>query len=264
MSMLNQVKFWSDDLGVLVNTEYLFEFFPTKSHTMNQKLNAITRLAIYVVALLTIQSQSFEYIKYLIYVMIATYAIYYYKTQNVNGDNVSVFAPRNLVKAEEKSVTINKINQQDTVSNPSNLISQEKIIETIDNVDENCVKPSLDNPFMNVNYVDYLDNPNRNQACDITSPEVKKDANSKFMNNLFRDTSDLFETNNSQRQFYTMPSTTIPNKQDEFAKWLYLSPKTCKEDQDYCLRYEDLRQNRPVMMNPYENPTNTKRLEKQE
>jgi hypothetical protein len=26
-----------------------------------------------------------------------------------------------------------------------------------------------------------------------------------------------------------MPSTTIPNDQTAFAKWLYLSPPTCKE-----------------------------------
>ena len=26
-----------------------------------------------------------------------------------------------------------------------------------------------------------------------------------------------------------MPVTTIPNKQVEFAKWLYMGPRTCKE-----------------------------------
>ena len=34
----------------------------------------------------------------------------------------------------------------------------------------------------------------------------------------------------SSRQFYTNPSTTIPNDQEAFAKWLYYNPeKTCKE-----------------------------------
>jgi hypothetical protein len=75
-----------------------------------------------------------------------------------------------------------------------------------------------------------------------------------FGHNLFTDVDDLFGKMNSQRQFYTMPSTTIPNKQGEFAKWLYSNPKTCKEDQDYCLRYEDIRAKRPVMQNEDVNP----------
>ena len=46
---------------------------------------------------------------------------------------------------------------------------------------------------------------------------------------LFRDVNDLFGKNNSQRQFYTVPGNSIPNDQDTFAKWLYATPKTCKE-----------------------------------
>ena len=47
-----------------------------------------------------------------------------------------------------------------------------------------------------------------------------------------------------QRQFYTMPSTTIPNDQTGFAKFLYQLPTTCKEDSAQCLRYEDVRYSR--------------------
>jgi hypothetical protein len=65
----------------------------------------------------------------------------------------------------------------------------------------------------------------------------------------------------SQRNYFTMPWTTIPNKQDEFARWLYLSPKTCKEDQDNCLRYEDIRSKRFIMPNPHRNPVSSKKLE---
>ena len=61
--------------------------------------------------------------------------------------------------------------------------------------------------------------------------KVEKD----FNYNLYRDVSDLYNKNNSQRQYYTAPSTTIPNKQTEFAKWLYLAPPTCKEDTIRCV-----------------------------
>ena len=39
----------------------------------------------------------------------------------------------------------------------------------------------------------------------------------------------MFLRNNSQRQFVTNPSTTIPNDQSKFASRLYGTPKTCKE-----------------------------------
>ena len=77
--------------------------------------------------------------------------------------------------------------------------------------------------------------------------------------NLFKDVNDVFGKMNSQRQFYTMPNTKIPNAQDDFAKWLYANPKTCKEDQEFCLRYEDIRAKRPVFVDPTQNPVNTKR-----
>lgn len=243
MSLTKEIKFWGDDISVLF--ENVFEFFPTKSQTDTQKLNSITRLAMYIVALLSIQTQSLTYIKYFLYVLVATFVTHYLlKNKKISSNEIP-----QITQVDKEAAT--KLNR---VPNPHNL-------ETLENTNDKCESPTLDNPFMNVNYVDYLDNPNREEACDINNPDIKKDMNQKYMNNLYRDVNDLFEKNNSQRQFYTMPSTTIPNKQDEFAKWLYLSPKTCKEDQDYCLRYEDLRQKRPVLPNQYENPVNTKRLE---
>lgn len=119
---------------------------------------------------------------------------------------------------------------------------------------ENCTMPTLENPFMNVNYIDYLDNPNRPPACDPNDPEIKKDIDDNFYNNLFRNVDDLWGKMNSQRQFYTMPSTTIPNDREAFANWCYKSGPTCKENGAACLKYEDLRAKRPVYPNPFQNP----------
>ena len=40
----------------------------------------------------------------------------------------------------------------------------------------------------------------------------------------------VFGKNNSQREFYTAPVTTIPNNQGDFADWCYKTGKTCKEN----------------------------------
>lgn len=55
---------------------------------------------------------------------------------------------------------------------------------------------------------------------------------------------DILGDKKVQRQFYTLPAKTIPNDQTGFAKWLYETPQTCKENTMNCLRYEDVRYSR--------------------
>jgi predicted aldo/keto reductase-like oxidoreductase len=53
-----------------------------------------------------------------------------------------------------------------------------------------------------------------------------------------------------------MPWTTIPpDENGDFKNWLYNNKKTCKETQDACYRYEDLRTNRFVFPEPTQNPS---------
>jgi hypothetical protein len=66
--------------------------------------------------------------------------------------------------------------------------------------------------------------------------------NDKMTNHISQD--DVINTDNgilAERQFFTIPSTTIPNDQTAFAKWLYGSHETCKQNQKKCLKYEDVR-----------------------
>lgn len=46
---------------------------------------------------------------------------------------------------------------------------------------------------------------------------------------------------NIDRQFYTQPVIDIPNDQGKFARWLYSTPQTCKENTAQCKLYEDAR-----------------------
>ena len=218
-------EFWADDIELLWRYDRLMEFFPSKDHTLEERLNSIVRLSLYISLLLWVSERDYKYIYILIGVMGFTYFVY------ANSDK-----------------------------SKSN-------IEPLENEKENCTLPTLDNPFMNVTMKDYMNLDkdgniiDRKPACDISEPGVKEQVDELFNNNLYREVDDIFGKMNSQRQFFTMPYTTIPNKQDEFAKWLYLSPKTCKEDQDYCLKYEDVRQKAPVLYNPEENPTQSRRQE---
>ena len=102
----------------------------------------------------------------------------------------------------------------------------EKFNDYENTYNEPCVLPTKDNPFMNPLPTDSRKRP---KACNFRNPKVKKLINDNFKSNLFTNVEDVFDRKNSQRQFYTVPSTTIPNDQDKFSKWLYNTPKTCKE-----------------------------------
>lgn len=97
-------------------------------------------------------------------------------------------------------------------------------------VDELCVKPSQNNPMMNVLVSDYSEFPTRPRACDIDL--VTKEVESALTHNVYRDVDDIYGKKAMvERPFYTMPITTIPNDQTEFANWLYNadSPGVCRD-----------------------------------
>jgi hypothetical protein len=90
--------------------------------------------------------------------------------------------------------------------------------------------PSARNPFMNILLDEYKYNPDRPPAVNSSNPAVKQTLDDYFRVQWFSDPTDVFGKNQSQRQFVTMPSTSIPNDQGSFADWLYKIPgKTCKE-----------------------------------
>lgn len=97
-------------------------------------------------------------------------------------------------------------------------------------------RPTAANPFMNVLLDEIKYNPTRPSADSASDPN-----NQVILDDFFRvqwtsDPTDVFGRSQSQRQFYTMPSTSIPNDQGSFQNWLYLIPgKTCKEgNRDAC------------------------------
>ena len=76
-----------------------------------------------------------------------------------------------------------------------------------------------------------LNNTNPNyRACNIQIKKIKNKINDYFKIPVFKDVIDIYDRNFSERQFYTIPSTTIPNDQEGFSKWLYARDKSCKEN----------------------------------
>ena len=90
--------------------------------------------------------------------------------------------------------------------------------------------PTPKNPFMNVLVDELKYNPKRAPAASVLDPEVKLTLDEFFKTEFYNDPTDVFGKNQGQRQFVTMPSTSIPNDVDSYQNWLYRIPgKTCKE-----------------------------------
>ncbi len=194
--------FWFEQPSILFESGRVAQFFPTYEMTFIEKLNAITRLAIYLGVALYIVSSTYQWLYLAILVPIFT--IFMYKTQR---ENIETY-----------------FNNYDSLENAIH----EDVLMT-----KESVKPTTNNPFMNINLI--TDDRTRAPATPSWNNDtVMADIEDKFNYNLYRDTSDLYGKNNSQRQFVTMPSTTIPNDQTTFAKWLYQTAPTCKEKSIYC------------------------------
>jgi hypothetical protein len=238
-------KIWIDNFQIIFNKP--IDFFPTRSQTNEERLNAIVRLSLYISITLSIYHSNVKYASIFVFVLFLTYIIY-----NNHPD----------------------VTDSNTKSNTNtNKTGVEKLDGTIDNKISNrnpatCTKPTVDNPFMNFTMKDYMtfdsngNTVDRQPACDPSDPNIKKLMDAGFDNNLYKDVSDIFGKMNSQRNYFTMPSTSIVNSQDEFANWLYKSPQTCKENQNACQQYEDIRSNRFVFPDPTVNPVDSKKLQK--
>jgi hypothetical protein len=198
-------------------------FIPTKNMSVNQRDNAITRFCIYFIVLVIIFGKQKEW-TYLPF--IAIFIIIILHMSNSQKQPIETFD--NVI--ETGYIDSNDVLRfKRTTGEP---LSKEDLSYT-------CRKPSVNNPFMNPVTSEY--NTDAPVACNADDDEIKNDMKRSFNTNLYMDVDDVFEKVNSQRQFYTVPNTGIPNDQENFANWLYKSPQTCKEDQEQCLRYEDLR-----------------------
>ena len=97
-------------------------------------------------------------------------------------------------------------------------------------IGSNVTYPSDKNPFMNVLVDEIKYNPKRAPAASVLDPSVVLELDDFFKTQFVNDPTDVFGKTQSQRQFYTTPSTTVPNDQESYQNWLYKIPgKTCKE-----------------------------------
>lgn len=183
-------KFWFEQPSIIFDLNRLSEFFPNEKMNYNEKLNSILRFSIYLSILLMLVKNSYLYVYICIAVAVLTYLLY---LQNKK------------TKKEEFKLygTTGNNNQKKDYS-----------------------LPTKENPFMNMLLSDIKYNPTHKAYKH--DDNIRQNMEKNFNHNLYKDIGDVFNKDHSQRQYYTMPSTTLPNEQGKFANWLYKVPTTCK------------------------------------
>lgn len=188
-------KIWFQDLSGFITVNNYYVFFPKSEMNTIEQLNSLMRFSIYFAIVMFIIQKDINIMFVPILMGIFSFIIFDVDKKNKENDH------KTLEKLEMKEDPITK---------------------------RLCQKPTPDNPFMNVLISDYSKNPQRPPACKHVG-RIKTDIKKNFERNLYRDVDDVFDKIASDRQFYTTPSTTIPNDSTAFAKWLYGQSKTCKE-----------------------------------
>ena len=203
---MSQEKIWIEDPKVLIEARNWAKYMTQQDYTRNEKLNAIVRLAMYISFLFIVISLNLNYIFVLLVTAFLTYLVY------ISYDK----------KQDAKNET--EIENYEDLKNDRDYLQRNMKVK---NYVKKCSIPTNDNPFMNFLVTDKRD---KKPACaSYNNPEIKEIIEDKFNRKLYRDINSVYNNENSQREFYTMPNTQAMNKQTELGEWLYKTPKTCKE-----------------------------------
>lgn len=182
------MSFWVNEPTILFNQKYITQLWPYSYLTYEEKLNAITRFVILITIL------GYMLLNRIIIIVLGLIII-------------------GLI------VLLN--NKKEGMNSPYYGVNDQQSIEQ-------------NNPFGNVLMTDYKYNPNKKSANQDYTPDLEQSINKKIkefivqenndnneINNLFNNVGDQFTFEQNNRQFYTNPSTTIPNNQDDFLSFCF-------------------------------------------
>jgi hypothetical protein len=206
------VPFWFENPNILLNPQYLYEFFPNETMTYEQKLNSISRVVILLTLLGFLFTQKLRILIIGGFTLLAIFILYHSQ----------------------------KKKKQEGYENPVTDVLREKNIKVPADVFD---EPTPQNPFSNVMIPDYVYNVNKKPAPPASnenvSEQILKQAKQMVIeqnatqpdiaDKLFKNLGDEWEFEQSMRQFVTQPGSTIPNDQNAFSLFCYGSMISAKE-----------------------------------
>lgn len=232
MDKLPSTPFWLNEPTILFNKKHITEIWPNPNMSNMEKLNAISRFVIIASLLGYLLTLNIGLI-FVCIVTLAVIAILYHVQSN-----------------QTKKAEIDK-----TKDNQPKI--KESFVNSIlyNDLKNDYTNPKENNPMMNVLLPEISYNPTRNEAAPAFNVEVEKEINKNtkdyvvdttfsdesakqkeyIKRKLFSDLGDSYSFDYSMRNFYTNPSTTIPNDQEGFANFCFGDMISAKEGNEFAL-----------------------------
>ena len=209
----DQTTFWTQNPAILLRKDAIMNLWPKAGDTLAARYNAMTRMVI-LLMLIGYMVTRREMILLGGALMILALILAYHYQVSVLG--VAAGAGKQTEGALGAGV-------REGFTNPALYSSVKPLFTT----------PTQQNPIMNVQLPEIQDNPTRKQAAPLYNRAVEREADAAVKSNLdpriFMDVGDEVNFNSFMRNFYTNPSTTIPNDQGSFMQFLYGNMPSCKE-----------------------------------
>lgn len=225
------IQFWSNNPGLLLNKNYIFELWPTPNMCYEQKLNAITRLIILLTILGYILTMSKRILIVGILTIAAIFILFKMRKQKITKE---------LLTEEGFTIQGNNVTglfepKSQSIVNP---VTLDAILRT------EFKEGNKKNPFSNVLLTDIMDDPNRKSAPPAFNVDVDEDITknikktvqminpgiSNTNKQLYGDLWQGFLLDQSNRVFNSTPNTRVePGDQSSFANYLYGNMPSSKE-----------------------------------
>jgi hypothetical protein len=230
MDKIPATPFWLNEPTILFNKKHITEIWPNPNMSNMEKLNAISRFVIIASLLGYLITLNMG----IIFVGIITLAViailYHVQSNKIIADEKAKELPPKIKESFTNAILYNEV--KDDYTNPK----------------EN-------NPMMNVLLPEISYNPTRNEAAPAFNAEVEKNINNStkdyvvdttfsdestkqkeyIKRKLFSDLGDSYTFDDSMRNFYTNPNTTIPNDQGGFANFCFGDMISAKEGNEFAL-----------------------------
>jgi hypothetical protein len=207
--------FWSNDPTILFNKENILQLWPNKQMTFETKLNAISRLVVFMTILGFLFTRNINLLIIGVITLAIILSIYKLRKQNIVA---SLLGKKEGFSSNSSSEKQNKPEALDTILKTDFYPTTKK------------------NPFGNVLLTDIMDEPDRPSAAPSFNPDVYESINKatkKQTQMLYPDIKNTnkqlygdlydnyqFDTEMMQR-FYTTANTRVANDQGAYSQWLY-------------------------------------------
>lgn len=202
MENIKSEQFWIHDFTVLFEHSKITKIWPYEEMSYQEKMNATTRFIILVSLFGYTIIQKYVILLFGLILVLVLVAIYQYS--GVNDENKTV----------ENMERMNTESELKQLYEPSNPLSN---VMVSDYTDANLNKKKAENRIP-IQYDETHEKRINTSAKDFI---VQNNNDNKDIMKLFGTLGNEMEFEQSMRQFYINPSTSIPNNQDDFLSFCY-------------------------------------------